>query len=141
MSTEFYYSFSSVTIESSVETNLLQRTLLRYYSSTSFFTLIMVRFLEPLRLISNEIVPQAASPRTLTKIKRTYGKPEIEVMILCFSSRNSSLLSSGVVSFSSLLRTPSHRMVTGNTAAQHDRGRRAIFKRNRDCKRRVEFPG
>ena len=44
----------------------------------------MVRFLEPLRLISNEIVPQAASPRTLTKIKHTYGKPENEVMILCF---------------------------------------------------------
>ena len=43
-------------------------------------------------------------------------------------SRNSSVLSSRMVPLSSLLRTPSYCVVTGNTAAQYDHGRRSFFE-------------
>ena len=58
-----------------------------------------------------------------------------------FSARNSSVLPSRVVPLSSLLRSAGHRVVTGNTAAQYDRGRRSFFKRSGDRAGRVEFPG
>lgn len=94
-----------------------------------------------LQLIYSKVAAKAEG-KNITKIEGTMTEQTYKRTCEFLScSRNPSVLSSRVVPLPSLLRTPGYRVVTGNTAAQHDHGRRSLFERSGDREGRVEFPG